>query len=118
MRNASAVAHTVAPPNERPCLALVPVPHPSPQPPAPARQRLAALLAGLICGFVLAALAAVAGGGSPGTSLAIAATLGVMLGAILAHARRVTVLNRRRARVRRRRGDTGTVVALDSVRAA
>jgi hypothetical protein len=116
MRNASAVAHPIAPPAERP--RLVVVPEMAPPTPAPVRQRFAALLAGLICGFVLAALAAVVGGGNPRASLGIAATLGVALIAVLVHARRVTVRNRRRARTRRTRHQGGTVVSLDAARAA
>ena len=116
MRNASAVAHPIAPPAERP--RLVVVPEIAPPTPAPARQRFAALLAGLMCGFVLAALAAVAGGGNPRASLGIAATLGVALIAVLVHARRVTVRNRRRARTRRTRHQGGTVISLDAARAA
>lgn len=117
MRNAYAVAHPVAPHVERPHLVLVS--ERAPRAPAPARQRFAALLAGLTCGFVLAALAAVAGGGSPGASLGIAAILGVALIVVLAHARRMTILNRRRTRARRRalRLD-GTVISLDAARAA
>jgi peptidoglycan/LPS O-acetylase OafA/YrhL len=116
MRNASAVAHPIAPQIERPRLVLVP--EPAQRRPAPARQRLAALLAGLICGFVLAALAAVAGGGSPVASLGIAATLGVALVPVLVHARRMTVRDRRRARARRPQPTDGTVISLDAARAA
>jgi hypothetical protein len=72
----------------------------------------------LICGFVLAALAAVAGGGGPGASLGIAATLGLALVAVLVHGRRVTVRNRRLARARRIAHQDGTVVSLDAARAA
>lgn len=116
MRNASAVAHAVAPPSERPRLTLVP--DPAPRPPAPARQRLAALLAGLICGFVLAAAAAVAGGGSPAAALAVAGLLAAALAAVLVHARRVTVRNRRRARARHCEPAGATVISLDAARAA
>ena len=115
MRNASAVALPIAPHVERPHLALVP--EMAPRTPTPARQRFAALLAGLICGFVLAALAAVAGGGSPSASLGIAATLGVALVTVLVHARRVTVRKRRRARARQTRMNA-TVISLDAARAA
>lgn len=116
MRNASAVAHPIAPRAERP--RLVVVPEMAPPTPAPARQRFAALLAGLICGFVLAALAAVVGGGNPRASLGIAATLCVALIVVLVHARRVTVRNRRRARTRRTRHEGGNVISLDAARAA
>jgi hypothetical protein len=116
MRNASAVAHPIAPQIERPRLVLVPAP--ALRNPAPPRQRLAALLAGLICGFVLAALAAAVGGGSPVASLGIAAMLGGALVLVLAHARRVTVRSRRRARARRPRPAAGTVISLDAARAA
>lgn len=117
MRNASAVAHPIAPPVERPRLVLVP--EMAPRTPAPARQRFAALLAGLVCGFVLAALAAVVGGGSPSASLDIAATLGVTLIVVLVHARRTTVRDRRRTRARQtRRHQDGTVISFDAARAA
>ncbi len=116
MRNASAVAHPVAHTSKRPHLVLVC--HRAPDTPAPLRQRVAALLAGLICGFVLAALAAIVGGGSPGASLGIAASLGTVLVGVLAHARRVTVRTRRLARARRVTPAETTLVVLDSARAA
>ena len=116
MRNASAVAHPAAPHIERQPLSLVP--DMAPRTPAPARQRFAALLAGLICGFVLAALAAAAGGGSPTASLGIAATLGGALIVVLVHARRVAVRNRRRVATRQSHRGDGTVISLDAARAA
>ena len=116
MRNASAVAHPVAPTLKRPRLVLVP--DRAPRTPAPARQRIAALLAGLICGFVLAALAAIVGGGSPSGSLGIAVSLGLVLVAVLAHARRITVRNRRLARARRATPAGTTPISLDAARVA
>ena len=117
MRNASAVAHSVTPSTPRPRLVLVPTS--TPRPPAPARQRLAALLAGLICGFVLAALAAVTGGGSPAAALAIAALLGLALGLVLIHARRVTVQERRLAQTRARVATPhSNVISIETARAA
>jgi hypothetical protein len=116
MRNASAVAHFAAPYIERPRLVLVS--EPAPRAPAPARERLAALLAGLICGFVLAALAAVLGGGSPATSLGIAATLGVALCVVLVHARRVTIRARKQRRASRSPHHGAVVFSLDAARAA
>ncbi len=116
MRNASAVAHPVAPTLERPRLVLVC--HRAPGTPAPPRQRIAALLAGLICGFVLAALAAIVGGGSPSAPLGIAVSLGTVLVAVLAHARRVTARTRRLARARRVTPAETTPVSLDSAQAA
>lgn len=116
MRNASAGAHPIAPPAEGPRLVLVPAM--APRTPAPARQRIAALLAGLICGFVLAALAATVGGGNPRASLAIAAALGVALIMVLVHARRVTIRDRRWARTRRTQHQDGTAISLDTARAA
>ena len=96
MRTSSAaLPATVTPSARRPHLLLVPPP--APRPPAPARQRLAALLAGLISGFVLAALAALLGGGSPTGALTIAAGLGVLLAAVLVRCRAMA----RRARHRR-----------------
>jgi hypothetical protein len=68
-----------------------------PPPRAPTRQGLAALLAGLASGFVLAALAAVLGGGSPVDALTVAAALGVVLAAVLVRCRAMA----RRARRRR-----------------
>jgi hypothetical protein len=79
---------------------------------------LAALLAGLICGFALAALAAIVGGGSPAGSLNIAAILGGVLLVVLAHARRVTVRDQRRARARRAPKTGATLISLDAARAA
>lgn len=96
MRTSSAaLPATVTPSARRPHLLLVPPP--ARRRPAPARQRLATLLAGLISGFVLAALAAVLGGGSPTGPLTIAIGLGVVLVAVLVRCRAVA----RRARRRR-----------------
>ncbi len=119
MRNAHASKDSFAPALRRPALTLVG--QTAHRRPAPARQRLASLLAGLICGFVLAALAAVVGGGSPGGSLAIAAVLGGVLVIVLAHARRVTVRTRRAHRTQCARAvasRSATVVSLNDVRAA
>ena len=87
----------------RPHLLLVPAPVP---PRAPGRQRLAALLAGLTSGFVLAAFAAVLGGGSPAAALTAAAILGVALAAVLARCRAVARRARRRRVVVRSRATT------------
>ncbi len=90
----------MTPSARRPHLLLVPPP--APRPPAPARQRLAALLAGLISGFVLAALATVLGGGNPTGALTIAVGLGVLLAAVLVRCRAMA----RRAQRRRASGRT------------
>lgn len=74
----------------------------------PGRHRLAALLAGLASGFVLAAFATVLGGGNPAGSLLVAAICGALLGAVLVRARVVTVRSRRR---RRRRAATAAAMA-------
>lgn len=116
MTNASAFAQPVARATQRPRLVLVPTS--TPRPPAPARDRLAALLAGLVCGFVLAALATIVGGGDPAGSLTVAAGFGVALLAVLIHARRVTVRRRRRARSHRTAAFGGNVIPLDTARAA
>lgn len=86
--------------------------------PAPGRHRLAALLAGLVCGFLLAAFAAVVGGAGPGAPLGIAATLALALVTVLTHARRVTVRDRRAARARHAGDEGATVISLDTARAA
>lgn len=116
MRNASAFAQPIERAVPRPRLVLVPMS--TPHPPASSSHRLAALLAGLVSGFVLAALATVLGGGDPAGSLAVAAGFGVALTGVLIHARRATVLRRRRARARRRSALDTNVIPLDTARAA
>ena len=116
MRNASAHTMSSTPHPQRPRLALVP--DGAPRTPAPRRQRLAALLAGLVCGFAMAALAAVVGGAGPGAPLGIAAALAVALVAVLVHARRIAVRDLRAARARRARRQGATVTSLDIARAA
>jgi hypothetical protein len=106
----AALPVTVTPSARRPHLLLVPPP--APRPPAPGRQRLAALLAGLISGFVLAALAALLGGGSPTGALTIAVGLGVVLAAVLVRCRAVARRQRhRRAATRSRAAGSPTRVA-------
>ena len=96
MRTASAVAPLAGPRTRRPHLVLV-TPPPSDRP-ATRHERLAALLAGLLTGFLLAALAAVAGGGSAAGALTTSAGIGLLLGIVLIRARVVTVRARRRRR--------------------
>ncbi len=93
--------HPAAPPRPvRPHLTLVAPP--APRPLAPRRKRLAALLAGLTSGFLLAALAAVWGGGSPSSALVATQACALALGLVLVHARIVTVRTRRQHRRRQR----------------
>jgi hypothetical protein len=98
MRTASDFATRAAIPPARPRLAVVP--DPAPVAPAPRRVRLAALLAGLSSGFVLAALAAATGGGDPGGALALAAASGTLLALVLAWSRHRVVRERRARRPR------------------
>jgi hypothetical protein len=100
MRTASAFEIPADIPPTRP--RLVVVADPEPARPVPGRQRLAALLAGLSSGFVLAALATALGGGDPAASLMVAAAAGVLLAAVLVRARVLAVRARRRRAARAR----------------
>lgn len=118
MRTVTASLPCAATPSGRPHLSLV---RPSvTRRAAPAHQRLAALLSGLSSGFVLAALAAVWGGGSPRTALAVAASCALGLAGVLVYARVVTVRARRarRSRSRPRRTTNDEVTRSQLARAA
>ena len=114
MRTASAFDIDVpAPaPAARPHLRLVSEPAPAAPTPTSGRQQLAALLAGLSSGFVLAALATTLGGGNPGGSLLVALVCGTLLGLVLVRARVVTVRARRRRRQRAIAAATRPVTSL------
>ena len=113
MRNASAVAHAPiglrTSSHRRPHLTLVPTP--AAASPPPLSVRMAALLAGLVCGFAVAGVAAVLGGGRPTGELVAMMVLAVPLAATLVRARVVTV-RARRARQVGRTAVSGTVAPL------
>ncbi len=104
MNSAHAHAHSERHQPIRRHLTLV---EPLPEATAPPRSAaLGALLAGLSSGFVLAALAALFGGGSPAAALAMAAICLIAMAGALGQARRVTVRRRADRRAARRRTAT------------
>jgi hypothetical protein len=117
MRTTTASLPSAPPRAERPHLRLVP--SRATCRPAPVHQRLAALLSGLLSGFVLAALAAVWGGGSPRVALIVAAACAVFLAGVLAYARAVTVRAQRARRHRAARvPESDAVTSTQLARAA